>query len=176
MRERVCLEVGPEGWHRCFANLFGGVFAPNIVFWKLFRSGSWVCLVIIFIIILIFLCPLSRIFPSCACMHLFLLLYSSFYFVSWGDICLGTSTSAKGPRFQPISVLFLVQKGRNSYKWRFLLQCKYFLQKGKFSEPLLCLLFLKNNQLKTVCQSAASWVDLSCFPSERMNRWSTGNS
>ena len=109
---------------------------------------------------------------ACACTYFYSFIVP---FVSWGDICLGTSTSAKGPRFQPISVLFLVQKGRNSYKWTFLLQCKYFLQKGKFSEPLLCLLFLKNNQLKIVCQSATSWVDIFCFPSERMNRWSTGN-
>ena len=39
---------------------------------------------------------------NCACMQLFVVLYNFFVFITW-DFCLGASTAAKGPRFQPVS-------------------------------------------------------------------------
>ena len=46
---------------------------------------------------------------ACACMQLFLILYSLFLFVVWGDVCPGASISAlqKSPRFQPVSMVGL---------------------------------------------------------------------
>ena len=51
-----------------------------------FESSSevavgFVWLLFLLLLLLVFLCLLSRIFPSCMCMHLFLLLYSSFCFL-----------------------------------------------------------------------------------------------
>ena len=90
-REEVCLEVGPEGWHKCFANLFGGVTAEGMCSTLVllptlcFESSSEVAVgfvwLLFLLLFLVFLCLLSRIFPSCMCMHLFLLLYSSFCFL-----------------------------------------------------------------------------------------------
>ena len=88
----MCLEVGPEGWYRCFANLFGGVTAEGMCSTLVllptlcFESSSevavgFVWLLFLLLLLLVFLCLLSRIFPSCMCMHLFLLLYSSFCFL-----------------------------------------------------------------------------------------------
>lgn len=51
---------------------------------------------------LVSLCPLSRICPNCACMQLFLVPDNS-YFVAPGEMCLGASTAAKGPKSQFIS-------------------------------------------------------------------------
>lgn len=62
-------------------------------------------------------------------------------------------------------VLFQVWRGRHPYTWRFLLQMSISSMKGSLLlhfRVFLCLLFLKNNQLKKkkqpLCQSGIFWV------------------
>ena len=48
---------------------------------------------------------LSMVFPNCAYIYVYIFYIVSLYFVAQGDVCLGASTAAKGPRSQPVSPL-----------------------------------------------------------------------
>ena len=116
----VCPEVILEGWLRCFAHLLGGttcrghaqypVFAPDPLL-LLQALQKWQLFLFLFSVSLYLLGPefvptvhTHRYFFSPMKITLWDSLFSSFDFVSQGEVCPGASTAAKGLRTQPVSI------------------------------------------------------------------------
>ena len=131
----MCLEVRPEGWHRSFASLLGVLLKEACAVpcfcsqhcvlkalqkWQLGLFGYYY-----HYYYLVFLCLLSRISPAVhACTYFYSVIAPSILLP--GETFVQAQALQEGSRFHPVSVLFLVQKGRSSYRRRFLLRCKRF--------------------------------------------------
>jgi len=97
--------VESEGLPRWFAHRLGGAMCRGLCNTRLLLLTLCFCSRLLKkqqLGFLVSLCPLSRICPNCACMQLFLVPDNS-YFVAPGEMCLGASTAAKGPKSQFIS-------------------------------------------------------------------------